>query len=114
MGRHSAQPRNAARLKRVISNSLTVLAVTLATALALYAGITTHAVARSHEIPDPTIFADSPAHEPHGWRKLLHATEPIPEPTVEATVDTAVRQCPATGCTAATCHAETGEPIPRR
>jgi hypothetical protein len=118
MGRHSARPRNnAARTRRLVKNSLAVAIATLATMLVVFVGLTAFAAAENSKVPMPTMAVDeSGAYVPIPQE---HADSgPIPEPTIIDGVDTSggapMRVCPATGCSAPTCHAETGEPIPGR
>lgn len=118
MGRHSAKPRDtSARTRRLVRNFLSVTIATLATMLVVYLGITVFAAYQDLQIPLPTMAMDEsgvyvPIPEPHS------DSGPIPEPTIIDGVDTGggtpMRVCPATGCSAPTCHAETGEPIPGR
>lgn len=118
MGRHSAAPRDTrARTQRLVRNFLSVTIATLATMLMVYIGITVLAAYEDTRIPLPTMAMDEsgayvPIPAPHA------DTGPIPEPTVADAVDPSasapLRQCPVTGCSAPTCHAETGEPIPGR
>lgn len=74
------------RLDRLAGNLLAVIGVSFATALLTYFWVTTYAAAKAQAVPEPDF-------------------------TQAATYG--LRTCPATGCQASTCHAETGEPIPR-
>jgi len=119
MGRHSSRPRPDARAdarrERLILNSLKVFIVTCVATLVVYVGIATHAVAKNNEVPMPTVYAE--AAQPTAGQRVVTALtgrEPIPEPTMLPADSSAMRYCPATGCGATTCHAETGEPIPGR
>jgi hypothetical protein len=85
-------------------------ATSLATVL-IYAGITTYAAAKSAEVPppDPAYFAQPVYPAPAPQNTYATGTYSEPAPQASGTL----RRCPATGCTATTCHAETGEPPPR-
>lgn len=114
MGRHSAAPRdNSPQLRRLGRNSLAVMIATLATMLVVMVSIASFAAFKDNEIPLPTMAVDDTG----AYVPIPHANAdsgPIPEPTVtDGSPDgSTMRQCPATGCSAPTCHAETGEPIP--
>jgi hypothetical protein len=103
MGRHSAPSRVKPRLERTAANSLAVLLFTIAVTAVIFAGITTIAVVKNSEIPPPDVATISP-----DGNFGVQPSDGISEPSAAETL----RRCPATGCTASTCHAETGEPPP--
>lgn len=109
MGRHSARPRIRVHGMRLMTNTSLVLLLTALSCLVMYVGIATYANARLVQSLEPTsVAASSPA----------SAETPIPTTHANAgssaSDDVVMRTCPATGCQAATCHAETGEPTPGR
>ncbi len=111
MGRHSAPSRIAPRLKRTASNAATVLFVTSIATAAIYIGIALIANAKYNEIPPPTMTAgiyDAPT------PSVQHGMPAQQISGADQATQGELRRCPATGCAASTCHAETGEPIPGR
>ncbi len=116
MGRHSARRRDtSARDSRLLKNTLAVTIATLSAMLAIFLSITVLAAIENNKVPLPTMAMDEsgslvPIPQPHA------DSGPIPEPTIvdgaDAVAGAPLRRCPATGCSAPTCHAETGEPIP--
>ncbi len=110
MGRHSAQSRSSRHMVRTAKNSVFVLTATSLATVLIYAGVTTFAAAKSAEVPppDPAYFAQPAYYAPAPQAAAADVySEPAPQE------DSSLRRCPATGCTASTCHAETGEPPPR-
>lgn len=118
MGRHSARRRDtSARDRRLLNNTLAVTIATLSAMLVIFLSITAFAAIENDKVPLPTMAMDEsgslvPIPQPHA------NSGPIPKPTIAdgavAGTGAPLRRCPATGCTASTCHAETGEPIPGR
>ncbi len=114
MGRHSAALMTR-RTRRITTNSLTVLLVTTVASIAIYTGVSALASAKNAEVPPPTMVSTFHQAQPQyaqtqqsGYPPAAYA-QSSPGPSESGTL----RRCPATGCTASTCHAETGEPIPR-
>lgn len=116
MGRHSAAPRDRApQLRRLTRNSLSVLIATLLTMLMVMSGIAVYATIKDHEIPLPTVAIDQTgSYVAAPDASTGDGVVPGPAAGGAAVPPTGLRQCPATGCSAPTCHAETGEPIPSR
>lgn len=115
MGRHSATPRDRGpQFRRLSRNFVSVLLATMLTMLVVVTGIASYAAIKDREIPLPTMATDQSGNYVAIPGSSAH-TDAITSPT-EMGGDPVggQRQCPVTGCSAPTCHAETGEPIPSR
>jgi hypothetical protein len=110
MGRHSAPSRTGWRLKRTAANSLEVLLVTALVTAVVYAGIAMIAVAKNDEIPPPDLASQPISAQSATPEEHVMGSMPVAESPQSPSGS---RRCPATGCAASTCHAETGEPAPR-
>jgi len=102
MSRFAARTRRRSRRMRAVTNFAAVSAVTAVATLAVFIGITAYASAKSAEIPPPTI---------RGWyiEQAQASAQASGEDAPSDTTPDGMRTCPATGCSASTCHAETGE-----
>jgi hypothetical protein len=110
MGRHSAPSRTKWRVRHTLVNSVQVLLVTAFVTAVIYAGIAMIAVAKNDEIPPPALAAQPSALPPTAPdEQVMGGMQDTAQPASTG----GLRRCPATGCAASTCHAETGEPPPR-
>jgi len=107
MGRHSARPRSQVHGMRLVTNSSLVLLMTAVSCLIIYIGITTYANAKLAESQDPSNVVVS---VPTSAATASPSTGA--NANASASNGDSLRTCPATGCQATTCHAETGEPPP--
>jgi len=83
----------------MMTNTVLVVATTLFFSLVVFGSIAFIAETQADNVPAPVMTGVEYGSDPYGM---------APGSASGATM----RVCPATGCAAATCHAETGEPIP--
>jgi hypothetical protein len=113
MGRHSRRAPRVRNMGRAAMNSLFVLTATSFSAVLIYAGITVYATAKmSAQVPPIDRNAWARTHTSPSAVQGSGAGEHAAPAYANGSNGT-MRRCPATGCTASTCHAETGEPTPR-